>query len=56
MYGEPKFRIGVTSTFADVAYLEKPVGFAPDGLFQFVVVGSIITLYPQVCKSLLKIW
>jgi hypothetical protein len=24
--GDPKFRSGVTSTFADVAYLEKPVG------------------------------
>ena len=30
---DPKFRIGVTSTFADVAYFRKACRFAADGLF-----------------------
>jgi hypothetical protein len=52
---DPKFRSGVTSSFADVAYLEKPVGSHPMGFFIFSVVSQIISRYPQNCKSLLKI-
>ena len=33
--GDPKFRIGVSSTFADVAYFEKPCRCHPMRFFLF---------------------
>lgn len=38
---DPKFRIGVGSSFADVAY-RRTLSVPPDGVFRFVVVAVII--------------
>ena len=48
---DPKFRTGVGSTFADVAYFKNAVGFATDGVFYWLL---LLLLYHSVVP--MSIW